>query len=500
MEFCRNETIIINNMLLAKLLLLVLPFACPSGKTGSHEGLEAYSSLTPVSGYNIVVPNEFLGFKGKAIYPRIKKMANGEYIMFVQSGRIASNTYCLISKDLKNWEKPQPLFKSYPVETSICSDKRAFSTTDGVVLPNGDILAVTSFRAVKSYKQDIGNGLMTRRSKDNGRTWEPEQVIYEGTNWEPYLLLLPDGRVQCYFTDCSAIDRDSGTSVMTSLDNGYTWSEKVHCCRQYKYDTSKGKPIHTDQMPCFKVLADGKTLLGFMEARLQEDENSKSYYKMSVVRNHSFDWAEVPVKSVGPKDRDTNISDGCAGYVAVFPSGEVVLSCNITRKFSLKLGNASGTEFYGGWDSWYQPFEGSGYWASTEIVDSHLLSGSMHCDTGIETGLFYLNHAIKAEKYNDSQKWNKAHFLYLGSQNGDITLKAAKDKKNLYVRIEGLDVKTELSADIEIGGSKLEVGLTPDAPVFESSIPLKSLGKKAKDCEVSMKFNDKSVTSKILIR
>ena len=72
-------------------------------------------------------------------------------------------------------------------------------------------------------------------------------------------------------------------------------------------------------------------------------------------------------------------------------------------------------------------------------------------------------------------------------------------QKNLYVRIEGLDVKTELSADIEIGGSKLEVGLTPDAPVFESSIPLKSLGKKAKDCEVSMKFNDKSVTSKILI-
>ena len=475
---------------------------CAADKEGSHKGLEAYSSLTPVSGYSQVVPNKFLNFKGHAIYPRIKKMSNGEYIMFLQSGRIASTTYCMLSKDLVNWDTPQPLFEPYPVETSVCSeDTRAYSTTDGVVLPNGDILAVTSFRAVKSYKKNVGNGLMTRRSKDNGRTWEPEQVIYEGTNWEPYLLLLPDGRVQCYFTDSDAIEMDSGTSVMTSDDNGYTWSNKVHCCRQYKFDNANGTPVHTDQMPCFKVLADGKTLLGFMEARLQENgEGSPSYYKMSVVRNHSLDWKEVPERTVGPKDRDTNVSGGCAGYVAVFPSGEVVLSCNLNRKFSLKLGNSSGTEFYGGWDSWYQPFTGSGYWGSTEVVDSHLMAGCMHCSSGIETGLFYLNHAIKAEKYSDPHKWTKAHFLYLGSEKGDVVLKASKDKKNLYVRVEGINPTEQLHAEVTVGeNDSITFDLDSDSGVVEASVPLKTLGKKAKDCEVTLKFNDKSVTSKILI-
>ncbi len=487
-------------MILAKLLVTLMPFVCASDKTASHEGLEAYSSLTPVSGYHQVIPNTFLKFKGHAIYPRIKKLANGEYIMFLQSGRIASRTYCMLSKDLKTWEEPQVLFDPYPVETSICKDTRAYSTTDGVVLANGDILAVTSFRAVKSYKKNVGNGLMTRRSKDNGRTWEPEQIIYEGTNWEPYLLLLPDGRVQCYFTDCDAIEMDSGTSVMTSEDNGYTWSEKIHCCRQYKFDNANGTPVHTDQMPCFKVLTDGKTLLGFMEDRLQKNgQGSDSYYKMSVVRNHSLDWKEVPARGIGPKDRDTNISDGCAGYVAVFPSGETVLSCNLKRKFSLKVGNSKGTQFNGTWDAWYQPFEGSGYWGSTEIVDSHLLAGAMHCETGIEMGLFYLNHAIKAEKASDPDRWTKAHFLYLGSEKGDIALKASKDRKNLYLRVEGLSVSDSIEAEMTIGGTAVKAALSADKPVSELAVPLKSLKKKGKGYEVSMKFNEKSVESKILI-
>ena len=487
-------------MILFKLLLTILPFVSASHKQASHDGVEAYSSLTLVSGYHQVIPNTFLGFKGPAIYPRIKKMANGEYILFLQSGRIASRTYCMLSKDLKTWEKPQVLFEPYPVETSICKDTRAYSTTDGVVLPNGDILAVTSFRAVKSYRKNVGNGLMTRRSKDNGRTWEEEQIIYEGTNWEPYLLLLPDGRVQCYFTDCDAKEGDSGTSVMTSTDNGYTWSEKVHCCRQYKFDNANGISVHTDQMPCFKVLADGKTLLGFMEARLQDGgQDSKSYYKMSVVRNHSLDWEEVPERGIGPKDRDTNISDGCAGYVAVFPSGEVAISCNLNRKFSLKLGDVTGTDFQGTWDSWYQPFDGSGYWGSTEIIDSHLLAGSMHCETGIEMGLFYLNHAIKAEKAADPEKWNKAHFLYLGSEKGDVTMKASKDRKNLYVRVEGLNVSQQQNVEIIVGGSEVNVHVSGNSPVFEAVLPLKTLDKQAKGYEVLMKYNGKSVKSKILI-
>ena len=111
-----------------------------------------------------IVPNTFLLQKGNAIYPRIKKLKDGDYIMFFQDGRLGPNCYLSRSNDLKTWSEPEILFSSY--ETS--DDTRAYATTDAVVLPDGDIIAVASYRAVKGYREGTGCGIVTRRSSDGG--------------------------------------------------------------------------------------------------------------------------------------------------------------------------------------------------------------------------------------------------------------------------------------------------------------------------------------------
>jgi len=191
-------------------------------RLNSHMGEEKYSVLEPMYEYMQLIPQSFLKTDGTAIYPRIKKMKNGKYIMFWQGGKIASRIYYYISEDLKEWSEGKLFFEPYDVVTSEGKDVRRFSTTDAVVLENSDILVACSYRANNGYRNNIDCGIMLRVSTDNGLSWSDEEVIFEGANWEPFLLQLPDGRVQCYFTDCLPKDRNSGTSLIASFNNGYT--------------------------------------------------------------------------------------------------------------------------------------------------------------------------------------------------------------------------------------------------------------------------------------
>ncbi len=410
------------------------------------------SRLESIFGYANVIPQSVLKTDKTAIYPRIKKLSDGSFILFCQGGRIASRIYYYHSLDLINWEAGGELFSPYSVETSLGNDMRCFSTADAIVLSNGDILVVCSFRANAGYKNNVGCGLMLRRSSDNGHTWSDEQVIYEGANWEPFLLQLPDGRIQCYFTDANPQYRNSGTSLISSDDNGQTWGGYSRVCRQFKYE-DRGVKIFTDQMPSLRILSDGKTILGFLEARLEPGGPSgKSIYKMSLVRNHGLEWKSLADSAEGPSDRETDIANACAGYVTTFPSGEVLLSCNIDGLFSLKLGD--GYRFNGrDWDSdWFQPFNQKGYWGSTEAISPLEAVGVMHCDSGIQIGVFYLNHAIdasylKVKMDGDGMEWPLSQALFIGSDSPvQTTFRAAHDSKKLYLLVQ----TTSLDADINI--------------------------------------------------
>lgn len=439
-------------------------FAAVPEPVNSHAGDEADSVLEPMYDYMQVLENDFLtasisaSEQKSAVYPRIKKMADGRYIMFYQGGKVASRILYSVSEDLKEWTAPALLWEPYSVTTSEGKDIRRYTTADAVVLPDGDIIAVSSYRASDGYKNGIDCGLMLKRSKDNGATWSDEQKIYEGTNWEPYLLYLPDGTIHCYFTDCIPSIKDSGTSLIVSRDGGVTWGEYKKVSRQFKY-VSDGHKIFTDQMPSVRLLNDGKTLCGFFEARLEPDfpSDDASVFMMSLVYNEGFEWKDLGNDSEGPQDRQTNLFQGAGGYISVFPSGETLISCNINSVFSLKLGDAAARRFNGRtWDTdWLQPFEDKGYWGSTEVVSAHEAVGSIYSQYGLSIGKFYLNHAMTAADEaikvdGDPSEWKQAHVFYLGSDSqSQAVIRAAYDEYNVYVLIErtgdsGDKVSTEL--------------------------------------------------------
>lgn len=486
------------------LLHTVKDFCAETETLNSHCGQEVHSVLEPMHEYIQVLDNEFLmqlvpdnAPKQKvAVYPRIKKMADERYIMFYQGASVASRIFYSFSEDLKTWSDPLLLWGPYNVTTVEGKDVRRFTTADAVVLPDGDILAVCSYRASSGYKNGIDCGLTLKRSSDNGKTWSSGQVIYEGTNWEPYLLYLPDGTIHCYFTDCIPAIKDSGTSLIVSRDGGRTWGEYKKVSRQYKYE-SDGHKIFTDQMPSVRLLNDGKTLCGFFEARLEPDfpaEDASSIFKMSLVYNDGFEWKDLGAEGEGPEDRQTNVFEGAGGYISVFPSGETLISCNISGSFSMKLGDASARRFNGRtWATdWLQPFEGRAYWGATEVVSDHEVAGAIYAPTGLNVGKFYLNHAMTAYEESikldgDGCEWKQKHLFYLGSDSdSQAIIRASYDKENLYFLIErkGDFPGNRVYTDIRLHNASVE-GLCDGASVFarvsasglEECRSLKSSGK-----------------------
>lgn len=432
---------------------VVEDFASVDETLNSHAGLESYSSLEPMYEYIQVLEDDFLVApipssapeQKKAVYPRVKKMEDGRYIMFYQGGQVASRILYSISSDLKNWSTPTLLWVPYNITTVEGRDVRRFTTADAVVLPDGDIIVVCSYRASSGYKNGVDCGLVMKRSTDNGASWSEPQYIYEGTNWEPYLLYLPNGDIHCYFTDCIPSIKDSGTSVIVSHDGGQTWGEYKKISRQYKYE-SEGHKIFTDQMPSVRLLNNGKTLCGFFEARLEPDfpDDDQSKFMMSLIYNDGFEWQDLGNENEGPSDRQTNLFEGAGGYISVFPSGETLISCNIKSRFSLKLGDADARKFNGRtWATdWLQPFESNGYWGATEVVNAHEAVGAIYAVDGLSLGKFYLNHAMDAQHEainldGDPSEWKQEHVFYLGSDSSSqAVIRAGYDDYILYILIE----------------------------------------------------------------
>ena len=96
---------------------------------------------------------------------------------------------------MKTWINKGEIFNSYDIIDSKGNKNiHCYANCDGLVLSNGDILAVASCRANSGYR-DLPEdaGIELRRSTDNGVTWSEPVKIYQGVNWEPFLLELPTG-------------------------------------------------------------------------------------------------------------------------------------------------------------------------------------------------------------------------------------------------------------------------------------------------------------------
>lgn len=457
----------------------------------SHVGDELSSVLQPIYSTFQDIPHQTLTVgvpegatsQQYACYPRIKKMADGRYILFWHSGAYGSRIWYMTSPDFLSWSDPVMLYE--PVSVTVTGldgkreqDWRRFVNPDAVVLRHGaragDLLLVCSYRATSHYRDGLDCGLSFRRSTDHGKSWEAPVELPVGPNWEPYLLELPDGRIHCYYTDATPKTRNSGTSLIVSGDGGRTWSAKKRVCRQYKYDfrteveelmAFSGEKVYTDQMPCFRVLPDGKSLVGWLEARLEtpmpsdcgDNDTYSSHYEMSLVYNGSFEWEDLGENAAGPSDRSTNIMRrGTGGYVAVFPSGEVLLSCTLHGQLHMRMCDAAARKFYGSSDwtddaNWLVPFPGVGLWGTMEVCGSNLLAAAMPENPdgdnpgAMQMGLFYLNQRIDAGRQavtvdGDPSEWATDQAFFIASKDGkELLVRAAADERRLYLAVDRRD-------------------------------------------------------------
>lgn len=424
----------------------------------SHKDVTANSSVE-LNYREYVEINKAVLATSNATYPRIKKMANGEYILFYQNGQIGSNIYYTTSRDTLKWENADVLFRLHAVENiEGKQDTVRYSTCDAVVLENGDILAVASFRYNLGYSLHASQGgLAMRRSTDNGKTWSDEEIIYVGINWEPYMTQAENGEVQIFFTHNAPkfhldgkVDKDylsSGVGMLRSADNGKTWTPNVkgapysaYIVMQQKRNVNTVTSLFTDQMPSVAHLNNGTSVMA-VESRPDAGE---LYISLGY---SDTNWREtLTTEQVGPAKRSDNIFEGAAPYIMQFDSGETLLSYNVNSRFSVRVGDANGENFA----SSIIPFSKTGYWGTLEKRSSHSAIGSManvvSGNNAIMVGTMYLNHLITAanSKVNldgNTDEWkDNTEALFIGSDSqAQVAIRASVSDGKLYMLFERAD-------------------------------------------------------------
>lgn len=392
----------------------------------------------------------------QAYYPRVKIMPDGSYIMVFHNSLYGANIYFTTSKDGLKWTNPRIIFQMTSISVNGTADRRKYMTPDAVVLENGDIIVATSFRADKSYQTAIDyNGVAIRRSSDGGKTWAAEQVVYVGTNWEPFITEVDNGEIYIFFS-CTAPsiyangegkfdERSSGIALVRSKDGGKTWIPNVtgapyipqYVMRQQTGTFPDGVKKYTDQMPCMLQLNDGSLVLA------AESHLMNGSFKFSVCYSDDY-WAfDVGTDATGPSNRKTNLFNLAGPYLAQFPSGETVMSYHWSGTMRYRMANRTFTSFY----DEVTLFTDTGMWGNLALDSSHSVLASIGLEAyGIRMGRLYLNHSVNAKKLTPvldgkGGEWeSNTDALFIGSQSqAQIAVRVAYDDNYVYYLVERLD-------------------------------------------------------------
>ncbi len=390
-------------------------------------------------------------------YPRIKQMADGRYIMFYNEGEHGDTIFYITSDDLKAWSEPVALF-SYEKETDV-----KYATCDAVVLDNGEILAVCSYRTGSTY--DVNphlNGVVMKKSADNGKTWSEQKKIYVGTTWEPYPIQLKSGEVQVYFTNTTCYyktetaDASTGTAMVRSFDRGATWTGDMskpyggQIVSQTPTRVSGGVQLYSDQMPVgIEMLGSGKFMLA-LETRMDK----KGTFKISLSFSDDNWKTPLAVDETGPSEKIAKAWTGAAPYLRQFISGEIVCSYTRQSKLAYRMISSDGKS-YKNVDT--MPFEGlsGSYWGGLEIIDTHTMLGFGETFTQAtvtrkentaDYGKLNLNHTVNAKKMTptidgkaDDWKDNDEAFFIGSVSQAQASIRSASDSEGIYFLVERLD-------------------------------------------------------------
>ena len=454
----------------------------------SHAGSTSRSSIVKMSSTYIELSHKSLKVNYPA-YPRVSVLKDGTYFLTWQAAVGSNNgnghsTYYATSKDFVNWEYKGVLWKQRFVTNSLGKeDSHDFTNANHIVLSNGDLLVISSYRSVGSYyKLDgwLDHGIIGKISKDNGETWGEEFHLFKGPNWEPHMIQLPSGEIHCYFAYPRPwiSDANSGTALVVSKDGGKTWEPErgeypYFVMRSVYWAEKKDQYLASDQMPVGVLLNDSDQFAFAVEVVDSWTASAQKHSISIVFSPEDGNWVHLPEYHTVPADckRIDDLDggkDGIGPALAQFPSGETVLT--YTRNTNSRLMYRMGDHKARNWQKECEtsPFPKYGGWSSETVADPHTLvmvnKYSQDGGRGIALAKFALNHDISATKRTpvvdaSNSDWTVTDdALYLDA--GETTyanVRSSSDSDNVYLLVEAHD-KTISKRD------KVTLVLSPLAP------------------------------------
>lgn len=363
------------------IIIAAIAALCPIGAaaiapTGDVRIAWDYSTMQEITS----LPIENRGYiENNLIYPRIKRLSNGELMMSFMNNTYGWEPYVAISSDNgKSWHNVQRLQDQKPGKSSVGADTLIYVNPDFIELNDGRIMLAYQCRWKKGYNdlehtnENCFIEIMT--SDDKGRTWSDARRIYTGRCWEPAMLQLPSGEIQMYITDSNDVKykrSQPGTIVIRSFDGGKTWQGKKSC--SYKDGEIISRTIDErgsyDGMPSAVILDDGTLAmpLEVWSGVLKMDQTP-----VIVTTDKQTNWkSDQSIRQKGgpdyPHKRQLHKDLQAYGpYICRLPSGEPIVLASGKYKGNFGMWALIGDKNADNFNHATSPFQG--YWGCIDYI------------------------------------------------------------------------------------------------------------------------------------
>lgn len=307
-------------------------------------------------------------------YPRMKKLADDSLLIIYQD-YLGDVDYKRSYDGGRTWSEPCRIFTQF-----VYSDLKGESTVVKIANPeiyqlkNGDLVVACNYRPEK--EEIAPYAIVIRRSIDDGKTWLAPQLLYSAAPrfkdgcWEPSFLQLPDSELQVYFANENPYRQsdEQEISVLSSYDNGKTWTEKPRTV-SFRKDRRDGMPVAT-------IIGD--------EIVVVIEDNNIDRFKPYIVRNKlSENWKSPVLADSGLREyclieqMNDSVYMG-APYILRLPHGEALISYQTNEnrqsdwEFStmeVAIGDKSGRSFGCRTQPFPVPLDKEAKWGSLTLVN-----------------------------------------------------------------------------------------------------------------------------------